>query len=434
MSPEQVEINALDVEIRSDVYSLGVLMYELLTGTTPFDRQRLATASYDEMRRIIKEEEPPKPSTRLSSARDAAKIAVARQTEPVKLAKLVRGDRDWIVMKALEKDRARRYQTANGFARDIQRYLADEPVEASPPSAFYRLRKFVRRNKSQVAAASLLVLALVAGIAFGLWHNRQLDRKNRDLLAANEAERQAKQDAEQREAETKAVLDFVENKIFAAARPEGRSGGLGREVTLRRALHAALSFVDQSFPDQPLIEARLRMTLAVSFANLGEINIANDQVQTARTIYLKHLGADHPSTLASTHNLANCYERLGRHAEALELREETLLSMRAKLGPDHPLTLGSMNNLALSYATLGRHADALKLYEETGLLLKTEQSTKRFEGEDTVVETLYGDYQTLDGFPMARKVTSRRDGKLASTTELIDFSVASPSEGAFAKP
>jgi serine/threonine protein kinase len=135
MSPEQAEMSGLDIDTRSDIYSLGVLLYELLTGTTPLERQRVAQAAYDEIRRLIREEEPPRPSLRLSSCDSLPSIAARRHTEPAKLSRLVRGDLDWITMKSLEKDRTRRYETANGLARDIQRYLSDEPVEACPPSA-----------------------------------------------------------------------------------------------------------------------------------------------------------------------------------------------------------------------------------------------------------------------------------------------------------
>src|SRR5215471_4583359 len=169
MSPEQAKLNQLDIDTRTDIYSLGVLLYDLLTGETPFDRQRLRSAAFDEMLRIIREEEPPNPSTRLSSSQSLPSIAADRQLEPKKLTTLVAGDLDWIVMKSLEKDRSRRYETATGFAADLWRYLCDQPVEACPPSAAYRVRKFVRRNRLPVSAAALVLVALVGGIVGTTW-------------------------------------------------------------------------------------------------------------------------------------------------------------------------------------------------------------------------------------------------------------------------
>jgi eukaryotic-like serine/threonine-protein kinase len=197
MSPEQAGQSGLDIDTRSDIYSLGVLLYELLTGTTPFTAERFKRAAYDEIRRIIREEEPPRPSTRLSESKDKLpSISALRHMEPAKLTKLVKGELDWIVMKALEKDRSRRYETANGFAVDVERFLADEPVLACPPSAAYRLRKFARRNRRSLVTAAVVVLALliaVGSIAGSIgWTLR--DEATRRAQAAEKAD-QALQEA-----------------------------------------------------------------------------------------------------------------------------------------------------------------------------------------------------------------------------------------------
>jgi serine/threonine protein kinase/tetratricopeptide (TPR) repeat protein len=365
MSPEQAEFNQLDIDTRSDIYLLGVLLYELLTGSPPFSRKELEEAGMMEMLRVIREEEPSKPSTKLSTAEGLPTLAANRGTEPAKLTRLIRGELDWIVMKALEKDRSRRYETANGFAMDVQRYLADEPVLACPPSVGYRVRKFARRNKGPVLVAAIVFLTLLCGIVgmtFGLVRTDQARRAEADR--AN-WERQAGIEAQAREAQTQAVLEFVENRILSAARPKGQEGGLGPGVTLRDAVVASLPALESGFADQPLIEARIRLTLGRTFWLLRDAKAGATQLERARAIYAERCGPDHPDTLTAAHNLAMNYNDLGRADDAYELAEQTLAARRRVLGPDHPDTLWSMNNLAFHYAYRGRREDALRLRGET---------------------------------------------------------------------
>ncbi len=379
MSPEQAELNNLDVDTRTDIYSLGVILYELLTGTTPLDRQRCNEAAWQEIVRLIKEDEPIRPSTKLSSSGSLPSVAAQRQLEPAQLTRLIRGDLDWIVMKALEKDRSRRYEAAGDLALDIQRYLTDQPVEASPPSTAYRVRKFARRHRVAVLTMLAMLAALGGGTLIATWQAVVATRAKQEALASANAERAAKQEAQAaasaekaaketaqtKEAEARAVLNFVQTKVFAAARPKNVAGGLGREVSLRRALEAALPAVAESFEKQPLIEAQVRMTLGASFSLLGDPKIAAEQYERARSIYLKELGPDDHETLASTGQLARSFSALSRLDEAIPLQVDTLARLKAKYGPTHADTFVAMNNLANSYSRGGRYAEGLKLHEET---------------------------------------------------------------------
>jgi eukaryotic-like serine/threonine-protein kinase len=365
MSPEQAELNNLDVDTRSDVYTLGVVLYELLTGTVPFPREQLQAAPLDEMLRTIREVEPPAPSARLADSETVAGTAPARRAGPGKLRATHRGELDWIVMKCLEKDRSRRYETANGLALDLQRYLADEAVLACPPSAGYRLRKFLRRHRGAVLAASLLLIALVGGIvgtSVGLVRAEQAWRSEAERA---EGERLAKETAEKRLAQIEKGIDLLA-AIFEDLDPraEQKENRPLRAILGDRLASAAAELEGETVGD-PLLVAGLQNRLGLSLLRLGMAGRAVPLFAKSRATRAASLGADHPDTLTSMNNLARGYQEDGKKDLALPLFQETLNLRRARLGDDHRDTLTSMNNLATAFRAIGKPAQALPLLQET---------------------------------------------------------------------
>ena len=442
MSPEQAQLNNLDVDTRSDLYSLGVLLYELLTGSTPLEKQRLKQAAWDEVRRIIREEEPPRPSTRISSCQTLPSLAAGRQTEPIQLSKQVRGELDWIVMKALEKDRNRRYETANGFALDIQRYLDGEPVLAAPPSTTYRLKKFARKHRTILTTVTLLTLILTTGIAVSAW---QAVRATRAESKARTSERQAKNDrvialnqqllAEEREkrakeneekarvaesaakdsdATTTELLNFVRDKIFVAARPPMNKGGLGKDVTLRRALDEAETKITESFATRPRIEAQLRSMYFATYWILGETNIALTQIERAFALAKEHFGIDDEFTCSMERGVVNQYMLVGRSDEGIRLLEQSLERRKQTLGPEHPLTDQTFESLCLAYQKGNRTEDEQRLRIEVARIHLKQQDRSREDAYALLKRSV--DLQRVGNFEESAQLV---EGALPQLTEKL---------------
>jgi tetratricopeptide (TPR) repeat protein len=377
MSPDQAEISGLDVDTRTDIYSLGVLLYELLTGTTPFDAKTLRQAPYGEIQRIIREVEPPKPSTRVHTlVAQGSDIANRHQAEPAALSRLMRGDLDWIVMKAMEKDRTRRYATAKDLADDIKRHLNNEPVLASPPSAAYNLRKFVRRHRVGVLASSVVGVALLFGLSLAtagfIQATRarsamELQRDAAEAASAEAEEARANEQAQRASAEASAaearneavksatVSEFLEEML----RSVDPYKALGREVTVRYVLDEAAQRIDEgSLAGQPEVEAALRMTLGETYEALGLYDAAENHLRKAEAMRCHLLGDEHAETLRSSHALARILRVKGRFAEAEALLRQTAQRQRSALGEEDPDTLSTMNELALALQGAGRFAEA----------------------------------------------------------------------------
>ena len=382
MAPEQAEFSGLDIDTRADVYSLGVLLYELLTGAKPFDLRTAMQAGFQELLRTIREDEPVKPSTRVSTAgREASPVALRRELNVASWSARLRGDLDWIVLRALEKDRSRRYETPSGFAEDIARYLRDEPVRAAPPSAAYRVTKFVRRRKKVVALAALLLATLLAGLAGTSWGFLEARK-------SAEAERVAKELSETRRVQAERNLEYARKgnailgNVFARLAPDEVYGSLGEfRDDLRDGVKDAAAALEEASIGDPLEVARLQRQLGLSLSALGEGQASLELFQRAEKTFVRELGPDAPETISVQQNVAVALLAAGDFKLALPALEAHLASARRVYGEDKPETLDALFSLGEGLFRASRYEDAARIFGDARERFERERGV---EAPDTI--------------------------------------------------
>jgi serine/threonine protein kinase/tetratricopeptide (TPR) repeat protein len=461
MSPEQAGSGGQDIDTRADIYSLGVILYELLTGLRPLDARKLRQAALFDMIRVILEEEPSRPSTRLSTADALPSLAALRQTEPKRLVNLLRGELDWVVMKCLEKPRERRYETANGLARDIQRYLANEPVEARPTSAGYRLKKYVSRNKGVVIAASTVATALVLGLIGTLWEahvaRAEASRADERAAAADVAAHAEKARAAElqqvavfqaemlqkidptvagehlfRDIRARHTATLAKSKAPEAKRA-ARIQTLEEELRVVNATDIAVTMIDRTilkpaieaiqtkFKDQPLVDASLRSTLGQVYDQLGRYDEMYALHSQSLAIRRRTLGDEHGDTLRSVIDVTSALVYQAKLADAERYAQEAYEKSNRVFGEDHRLTIDALGQLAQAFNSPGKF-DKAETYAREAF-----ERSRRVNGEDDKVTLEYqGNLGSIlnrsgrlvEAEPIFRDVLSRRRRVLGEDHQL----------------
>jgi tetratricopeptide (TPR) repeat protein len=368
MSPEQASSTSLEVDTRTDIYSLGVLLFELLTGSTPFETGELLQTGLDEIRRVIREVEPVRPSARLGrlAPEQLAAVARHRKIDSARLIRTVRGDLDWIVIKALEKDRTRRYETANGLALDVKRFLNNETVSARPPSSLYRFQKTVARNKLVFAGAGVVAVLLVVSLIV--------------VSVSLARERQVRLEADSDKQKANQVTQFLETML----RGVGPSVALGRDTTLLREVLDQTADRVGEMTNQPAVEAELLDLIGTLYSEVGNYRRAEDMLNSAVAIRRSVLGPESADTATSLNNLGLAYMAEGKLPESESAHREAFRIRKKIFGADNAQTATSLNDLSCAYRQEGRLADAESMAREALAVRQKLFTNESFEVADSL--------------------------------------------------